>query len=134
MRLNGARRYAGPFSFLQSRYRDPGPAGLPSRAALRHLGALDRDPNPHRGTMKNILRLTASALAIAVATGCASQQNPGAEAARPGAPAVERAPLESWAEVWENVRRSATLVDALNMDRKQAALLILMTLARASRM
>lgn len=52
----------------------------------------------------------------------------------PTATAVERAPLETWAEVWENVRRSATLVDALNMDRKQAALLILMTLARASRM
>lgn len=52
----------------------------------------------------------------------------------PIAPAVEQAPLESWAEVWENVRRSSTLVDALNLDRKQAALSILMTLARATRM
>jgi DNA polymerase-3 subunit delta' len=49
-------------------------------------------------------------------------------------PAVLRTPLESWAEVWENVRRSSTLADALNLDRKQAALSILMTLARATRM
>jgi hypothetical protein len=36
--------------------------------------------------------------------------------------------------VWENVRRSSTLADALNLDRKQAVLSILMTLARATRM
>lgn len=49
-------------------------------------------------------------------------------------PAVRRTPLESWAQVWENVRRSSTLADALNLDRKQAVLSILMTLARAPRM
>jgi DNA polymerase-3 subunit delta' len=49
-------------------------------------------------------------------------------------PAVRRTPLESWAQVWENVRRSSTLADALNLDRKQAVLSILMTLARATRM
>lgn len=49
-------------------------------------------------------------------------------------PAMRRVPLESWAEVWENVRRSSTLVDTLNLDRKQAVLSILMTLARATRM
>lgn len=50
------------------------------------------------------------------------------------ATAVRQAPLESWAQVWDNVRRSSTLVDALNLDRKQAALSMLMTLARATRM
>ena len=49
-------------------------------------------------------------------------------------PQVRRAPLESWAEVWENVRRSSTLADTLNLDRKQAVLSILMNLARATRM
>jgi len=49
-------------------------------------------------------------------------------------PAVRRTPLESWAEVWEKVRRSSTLTEALNLDRKQAVLSILMTLARATRM
>jgi DNA polymerase-3 subunit delta' len=49
-------------------------------------------------------------------------------------PAVRGAPLESWAQVWEKVRRSATLADTLNLDRKQAVLSILMTLARATRM
>ena len=49
-------------------------------------------------------------------------------------PAVRAAPLETWAEVWENVRRSSTLADDLNLDRKQAVLSILMNLARATRM
>jgi DNA polymerase-3 subunit delta' len=49
-------------------------------------------------------------------------------------PAVEAAPLETWAEVWENVRHSSTLAEALNLDRKQAVLSILMNLARATRM
>jgi len=49
-------------------------------------------------------------------------------------PAVRRAPLESWAQVWEKVRRSSTLAEALNLDRKQAVLSILMTLAHATRM
>ena len=48
--------------------------------------------------------------------------------------AVSASPLETWAEVWENVRRSSTLTDALNLDRKQAVLSILMNLARATRM
>ena len=41
--------------------------------------------------MKNLLRLTATAVAIAVATGCASRQNPEAAGARNGAPGVARA-------------------------------------------
>jgi DNA polymerase III subunit delta' len=49
------------------------------------------------------------------------------------AAAVRAAPLERWAEVWENVRRSSTLTDALNLDRKQAVLSILMNLANATR-
>lgn len=48
--------------------------------------------------------------------------------------AVSASPLETWAEVWENVRRLSTLTDALNLDRKQAVLSILMNLARATRM
>lgn len=47
--------------------------------------------------------------------------------------AARAAPLERWAEVWENVRRSSTLADALNLDRKQAVLSILMKLADAAR-
>jgi DNA polymerase-3 subunit delta' len=43
-------------------------------------------------------------------------------------------PLERWAEVWEKVNQSSALAEALNLDRKQAALSILMTLARATRM
>jgi len=49
-------------------------------------------------------------------------------------PAVRGAPLETWAEVWEKVRHSSTLTDALNLDRKQAVLSILMNLAHATRM
>ena len=47
--------------------------------------------------------------------------------------AVQAAPLERWAEVWENVRRSSTLADALNLDRKQTVLSILVNLAAAAR-
>jgi len=50
------------------------------------------------------------------------------------APAVLAAPLERWAEVWENLRRSSALADALNLDRKRTVLSILMSLARATRM
>ncbi len=50
------------------------------------------------------------------------------------APAVVGAPLERWAEVWENLRRSSALADALNLDRKRAVLSILMSLAHATRM
>jgi DNA polymerase-3 subunit delta' len=52
----------------------------------------------------------------------------------PLAPAVEAAPLERWAEVWENLRRSSTTADDLNLDRKRTVLSILMSLARATRM
>lgn len=45
--------------------------------------------------------------------------------------ATKAAPLERWTQVWENVRRSSTLADALNLDRKQAVLSILMNLAGA---
>ena len=50
------------------------------------------------------------------------------------APAARAAALESWAEVWENLRRSSVLADTLNLDRKRAVLSILMSLARATRM
>jgi DNA polymerase III subunit delta' len=43
-------------------------------------------------------------------------------------------PLERWAEVWENLRRSAEDTDELNLDRKRTVLSILMALARATRM
>ncbi len=49
-------------------------------------------------------------------------------------PSVRRVPLESWTEVWEKVQRTSTLVDTLNLDRKQAVLSTLMTLASATRM
>jgi DNA polymerase-3 subunit delta' len=50
------------------------------------------------------------------------------------APAVATAPLETWPELWENLRHSSELADELNLDRKQAVLSILMNLARATRM
>ncbi len=50
------------------------------------------------------------------------------------APVVAATPLERWAEVWENLRRSSALADALNLDRKRTVLSILMSLARATRM
>ena len=50
------------------------------------------------------------------------------------APAAGSAALESWAEVWENLRRSSALTDTLNLDRKRTVLSILMSLARATRM
>jgi DNA polymerase-3 subunit delta' len=56
------------------------------------------------------------------------------ETAIPLAPAVLATPLESWAEVWENLRRSSELADEYNLDRKRTVLSILMTLARATRM
>jgi DNA polymerase-3 subunit delta' len=43
-------------------------------------------------------------------------------------------PLESWAEVWETLRRSVDQADELNLDRKRTVLSILMSLARATRM
>lgn len=48
-------------------------------------------------------------------------------------PAAQTTPLVRWTEVWENVRRSSTLAEALNLDRKQAVLSILMNLAQATR-
>jgi DNA polymerase-3 subunit delta' len=50
------------------------------------------------------------------------------------APVVSRTPLERWAEVWENLRRSSAMADTLNLDRKRTVLSILMSLARATRM
>ncbi|MEX0852964.1 MAG: DNA polymerase III subunit delta' [Bauldia sp.] len=52
----------------------------------------------------------------------------------PPAPAVLATPLERWAEVWENLRHSSALADALNLDRNRTVLSILMSLARATRM
>lgn len=52
----------------------------------------------------------------------------------PLAPAAAAAPLERWAEVWENLRTSAALTDEYNLDRKRTVLTILMSLARATRM
>jgi DNA polymerase-3 subunit delta' len=56
------------------------------------------------------------------------------ESASPVAHAVLAAPLERWAEVWENLRRSAEQTDELNLDRKRTVLSTLMSLARATRM
>lgn len=56
------------------------------------------------------------------------------ESATPVAPAALAAPLERWAEVWENLRRLSEVTDELNLDRKRAVLSILMSLARATRM
>lgn len=52
----------------------------------------------------------------------------------PLSPAAAAAPLERWAEVWENLRASADLTDEYNLDRKRTVLTILMSLARATRM
>ena len=49
-------------------------------------------------------------------------------------PAAAAAPLERWAEVWENLRNSAAQTDEYNLDRKRTVLTILMSLARATRM
>ena len=49
-------------------------------------------------------------------------------------PAAAAAPLERWAEVWENLRTSTDLTDEYNLDRKRTVLTILMSLARATRM
>jgi len=51
----------------------------------------------------------------------------------PGPPAL-RTPLERWAGVWDNLRRSTEQTDELNLDRKRTVLSILMALARATRM
>ena len=52
----------------------------------------------------------------------------------PLSPAAASAPLERWAEVWENLRTSTALTDEYNLDRKRNVLTILMSLARATRM
>ena len=52
----------------------------------------------------------------------------------PLAQAARAAPLERWAEVWENLRRSTDLSDEYNLDRKRTVLSVLMSLARATRM
>ena len=43
-------------------------------------------------------------------------------------------PLARWVEVWDKVEQSSAEAEALNLDRKQVVLAILMTLARATRM
>lgn len=48
--------------------------------------------------------------------------------------AARATPLERWAEVWENLRRSTELSDEYNLDRKRTVLSVLMSLARATRM
>ncbi len=52
----------------------------------------------------------------------------------PLSPAAAAAPLERWAEVWENLRTSTALTDEYNLDRKRTVLTNLMSLARATRM
>ena len=49
-------------------------------------------------------------------------------------PAAQAAPLERWAEVWEDLRRSTDQSDEYNLDRKRTVLSVLMSLARATRM
>jgi DNA polymerase-3 subunit delta' len=56
------------------------------------------------------------------------------ETTSPIAPAARAAPLERWAEVWENLRSSTELSDEYNLDRKRTVLSVLMSLARATRM
>ncbi|MHA1553326.1 MAG: DNA polymerase III subunit delta', partial [Alphaproteobacteria bacterium] len=55
-----------------------------------------------------------------------------------GGPALTRsvveAPLERWAEVWENLRRDTTEADTYNLDRKRTVLRIMLLLSRAARM
>ena len=56
---------------------------------------------------------------------------------RGGVPPSEAAlgtPLERWAGVWDNLRRSTEQTDELNLDRKRTVLSILMALARATGM
>ncbi|MEQ8701552.1 MAG: DNA polymerase III subunit delta' [Bauldia litoralis] len=43
-------------------------------------------------------------------------------------------PLARWAEVWEKVNETAAEAEALNLDRKQVVLSILMSFAQATRM
>jgi DNA polymerase-3 subunit delta' len=56
------------------------------------------------------------------------------ETTSPLAPVAGTVPLERWAEVWENLRRSTELSDEYNLDRKRTVLSVLMSLARATRM
>jgi DNA polymerase-3 subunit delta' len=48
--------------------------------------------------------------------------------------AVAAAPLERWAQVWDNLTRLSLQTDDLNLDRKRTVLSILMEFARATRM
>ncbi|WP_421723612.1 DNA polymerase III subunit delta' [Bauldia sp.] len=49
-------------------------------------------------------------------------------------PALDAVPLARWAEVWEKTERAVAEAEALNLDRKQVALSILMSIAHAARM
>lgn len=49
-------------------------------------------------------------------------------------PAVEGVPLARWAEVWEKVDVASSEAEALNLDRKQVVLSVLMSIAHAARM
>ncbi len=57
---------------------------------------------------------------------------PAGEAAPSGAAAA--VPLARWAEVWEKVNETSAEAEALNLDRKQVVLSILMSFANATRM
>jgi DNA polymerase-3 subunit delta' len=47
---------------------------------------------------------------------------------------VAALPLARWAEVWDKLNETSAEADALNLDRKQVVLSILMSFAHASRM
>ncbi|MGH6991438.1 MAG: DNA polymerase III subunit delta', partial [Stellaceae bacterium] len=46
---------------------------------------------------------------------------------------VPRPSLDRWVEVWENLNRTFTLVDVVNLDRKEAVLNAFFALEDASR-
>ncbi len=56
------------------------------------------------------------------------------EGASPVSQSVAATPLERWAEVWENLRRTTVDTEVYNLDRKRTALTIMLSLARATRM
>ena len=49
-------------------------------------------------------------------------------------PRLAAVPLARWAEVWEKLNETSAEADALNLDRKQVVLSVLMSFAHASRM
>jgi DNA polymerase-3 subunit delta' len=93
--------------------------GLPALDLAAAHGLADRlaRPGAEEGFVLflGILRDRIAGLAKAAATGRAD-------------PIARLRPLEEWGTLWEKVGRMARLVDALNLDRKQAVLSVLQAL------